>query len=75
MLACTKCGHWHINAERAMGRNLSCTEVKRFWGRIKSEHRTRYGHQALITTDDTGAPICFTCKREILSDEIETNVG
>jgi hypothetical protein len=69
MLACTKCGNWHTNAERAMGRNLSCTEVKRFWGRVKGDHRDRYGHPAQITTDDAGNLICFTCKRQILLDE------
>ena len=74
MLACTKCGHWHTNAEQALGRNLSCSEVKRFWGRVKQEHRTRYGHTAQIATDDHGTPICFTCKREILLDGTAINL-
>lgn len=65
MLACTKCGHWHTNAEHAMGRNLSCTEVKRFWVKVKEEHWNRYGHRAQIAADDHGTLICFTCNREI----------
>jgi hypothetical protein len=73
MLACTRCGYWHSNAERALGRNLSCTEVKKFWSRVKEAHRNRYGHPAMITMDGNGTQICFTCKREILSDG--TNVG
>jgi hypothetical protein len=71
MLACTKCGHWHTDAEHAMGRSLSCTEVKRFWVKVKEEHRDRYGHTAQIAfTDNHGTPKCFTCNREISLDGI-----
>jgi len=65
MLACTRCGHWHTDAEKALQRHLSCTQVKQFWGRVKDEHRQLYGHTALLTTDDDGSLICFTCKHKI----------
>ena len=65
MLACTRCGHWHTDAERALQRYLSCTQVKQFWGRVKDEHRQLYGHAAQLVTDDGGSLICFTCKRQI----------
>jgi len=65
LLACTKCGHWHTNAEAAMGRSLSCTEVKQFWGKIKAEHRELYGHPAQINVDEGGKPLCLQCKRGI----------
>ena len=64
MLACTKCGHWHTDAETASGKFLSCTEVKQFWGRLKAEHRELYGHTPQISTDETGTLICLQCKRE-----------
>ena len=66
MIACTRCGHWHTDAERALGKEMSCTEVRRFWSEIKGEHKKLYGHPAKITTDDFGAPICFECKRKLL---------
>ena len=65
MLACTRCGHWHTDAETASGRFLSCTEVKRFWSRLKAEHKELYGHTAQISIVENGIPICFQCKREI----------
>ena len=74
MQACTKCGHWHSNAEHTMGRSLSCTEVKRFWVQIKEEHRVRYGHTAQISRDDHGILRCFTCKREIILDGSAINL-
>jgi uncharacterized CHY-type Zn-finger protein len=73
LLACTKCGHWHTNAEAALGRSLSCTEVKQFWGRIKAEHRELYGHPAQITIDEEGKPICLQCKRRITCETAPAN--
>jgi hypothetical protein len=68
MLACTRCGHWHTDAEKALQRRLSCTQVKQFWGRVKGEHRELYGHTAQIITDDAGSLICFNCQRKIVLD-------
>jgi hypothetical protein len=45
---------------------LSCTEVKQYWSKIKSEHKELYGHPVNMTTDNSGAPICFECKRKLL---------
>lgn len=63
MIACTRCGHWHTDAERASNRTLSCTEVKQYWSRIRTEHNALYGHLAQIGTDESGALVCFKCKR------------
>lgn len=65
MIACTRCGRWHGDAEEALGRRLSCTEVKQYWSRIKAEHKKQYGHLAQITTDDSENRICFKCKRKL----------
>jgi hypothetical protein len=65
MEACTRCGRWHTAAERAMKGELSCTEVKQFWSRIRNEHLALYGHLAQITTDEAGVYICFKCNREL----------
>jgi uncharacterized CHY-type Zn-finger protein len=66
MIACTRCGHWHTEAERVEEKTLSCTEVKQFWSRIKNEHKELHGHMAQITTDESGATICFKCKKRLL---------
>jgi hypothetical protein len=73
MLACTRCGRWHVDAERELDRDLSCSEVKQYWSRIKSEHKELYGHSAKITTDDNGARICFECKRELPSNNCKNS--
>jgi DNA-directed RNA polymerase subunit RPC12/RpoP len=65
MIACTRCGHWHIDAEKALGRSLSCTEVKRYWIRLKEAHKEKYGHIAQITVDGSGIYICLKCKHKI----------
>jgi uncharacterized CHY-type Zn-finger protein len=65
MIACTRCGHWHTDAENASNRNLSCTEVKQFWSRIRNEHNALYGHLAQASVDDSGTLICFKCKRQL----------
>jgi hypothetical protein len=64
LLACTKCGYWHTTAEATMGKPMSCTEVKQFWGKIKAEHRELYGHPAQINIEG-GKPICLQCRRNI----------
>ena len=63
MIACTKCGHRHTDAEENTGKRLSCTEVKRYWARIKYEHERSYGHLAQVTNDLAGNWICYKCKR------------
>lgn len=65
MIACTRCGHWHTDAERSLEKSLSCTEVKQYWSRLKNEHNELYGHLAQITTDESGKPVCFKCGREL----------
>lgn len=65
MIACTRCGHWHTDAERSVGKELSCTEVKRYWSRLKNEHNELYGHLAQITTNAAGVVVCFKCGREL----------
>ncbi|MCF8144529.1 MAG: hypothetical protein K9N21_11480 [Deltaproteobacteria bacterium] len=65
MIACTRCGQWHTDAEKALGRRLSCTEVKAYWAGIRREHIRLYGHRAQITTDDSDNWICYTCKRRL----------
>ena len=51
----------HSGAEEALGRRLSCTEVERYWARIRSEHIRLYGHPVQITTDNSGNWICLKC--------------
>jgi hypothetical protein len=68
MKACTRCGLWHTDAESASGKRLSCTDVKKYWARIRSEHRSLYGHTVQITTDEAGNWICFACKRRLLQE-------
>jgi hypothetical protein len=63
MIACTRCGRWHTDPEEVFGRRLSCTEVRRYWSRIRKEHIRLYEHVVQITTEDSGKWICFKCKR------------
>ncbi|HKI48580.1 MAG TPA: hypothetical protein VKA69_04600 [Desulfobacteria bacterium] len=65
MKACTRCGRWHDDAEKAMGRGLTCTEVKEYWSKLKDDHRELYGHFPQITTDDSGEWICLKCRRRL----------
>lgn len=65
MVACTRCGHWHTDAERALERALSCTEVKSFWSRVRNDHKEVTGHLAQITSTENGELICFKCKRRL----------
>lgn len=65
MIACIRCGRWHLDAERAEGRRLTCTEVKQYWSRLRVTHREKYGHYPHITTDDGGVWICLKCNRPL----------
>jgi DNA-directed RNA polymerase subunit RPC12/RpoP len=66
MLACTRCGRWHIAAEEALGRRLTCTEVKRFWFDMRQRHREHYGHAAQIVAGPSDAYICVRCGRPLI---------
>jgi hypothetical protein len=61
MKACTKCGRWHEDAEAKLGQNLSCTDVKQYWARIREQHMQQTGHRAQISTDESGQWICMKC--------------
>ena len=65
MKACIRCGRWHEAAEEALGKRMSCTEVKQYWAKAKDEHLKLYGHRAQMVTDDTENWICLTCGRRI----------
>ena len=65
MIACTRCGHWHTDAERALEKDLSCSEVKGFWSKLKDDHKELTGHLAQITTNESGELICFKCGRKL----------
>lgn len=67
MIACTRCGHWHTDAESILEKSLSCTEVKHFWSKVKREHMDRTGHLAQIATNEDGDVICFKCKEKLFS--------
>jgi methylamine methyltransferase corrinoid protein reductive activase len=68
MKACTRCGRWHEDAEKSLGRRLSCSEVKQYWAKIREAHLQSTGHPARITTDDAGNWICIRCGRKLLTD-------
>ena len=65
MLACTRCGRRHVDAEKSMGTQLSCTEVKQYWIQIRREHEKTYGHFAQVMTDEAGNWICHVCQRRL----------
>ena len=65
MIACTRCGNWHEDAEAAEGKRLTCTEVKQYWTQLKRAHEDRYGHYPRITTDEGGNWICLRCDRKM----------
>lgn len=69
MKACLRCGNLHTDVEEAFGKRLSCTEVKGFWVEAKKHHHRKYGHYAMITTDDEGNYICQKCNRRIPLEE------
>ena len=56
-----------------MKRQLSCTEVKRFWTAVRKEHKRRFGHLAQVVTNEAGDRICDRCKRD-LTPEIGTDM-
>lgn len=73
MYACTRCGRKHTDPEKALGKILSCTEVKQFWSDIRSEHQALYGHWPHFTTNESGDWICFKCQRKIEIAQVETS--
>jgi hypothetical protein len=60
MKACTRCGDWHIHAEKDIGRYLSCTEVKHYWSEMKRRHMDETGHLAMIKIKE-GKIVCIHC--------------
>lgn len=66
MIACTRCGRWHLDAEEIIGKKLSCTDVKQYWAKLRAEHQRLNGHAAQITTDESGNWICLKCKSRLL---------
>ena len=65
MIGCTRCGRWHKDAEKAAEKNLSCTEVKQFWGRIREEHFQSKGHLPQINVDEDGDWVCLKCNSKL----------
>ncbi len=63
--ACTRCGRWHIDAEKAVGGRLSCSEVQAYWVSIKQQHAEETGHPARIVVDEGGDWRCMTCLEKI----------
>jgi hypothetical protein len=61
MKACTRCGAWHTDAERNVGRYLSCTEVKEYWSDVKRRHLEETGHLAMIKMTKDGRVVCVHC--------------
>jgi hypothetical protein len=61
MIACTRCGRWHLDAEKVLDKRLSCSEVKQYWSKIREEHLQLKGHPARISTDDSGEWVCMRC--------------
>jgi len=66
MIACTRCGRWHLDAEKIEGKRMSCTDIKRYWTKIREDHLRLKGHPAQITTDDSGNWICLKCNDRLL---------
>lgn len=65
MRACTRCGEWHLEAEKNEGRYLSCTEVKEYWGKVRARHREKTGHVAQIRIRKDGRVVCMKCNQEL----------
>jgi hypothetical protein len=68
MIGCTRCGRWHLDAEKFAGKSLSCTDVKQYWGKIREEHFQSEGHLPRIITDDDGDWICMKCRKKLFSN-------
>ena len=75
MVSCTRCGHWHTDAEKATGGRMTCTEVKQFWSRVKNQHLERYGHLAQLAADENGVLICFKCKRPLEVRQFQPDIN
>jgi len=65
MLSCTRCGRWHSDAEKDLGKRLSCSEVKHYWAGIRNVHYDLYGHYPQISTDGEENWICIKCRRRL----------
>ena len=65
MIGCTRCGRWHLDAEAAEGRRLTCTEVREYWADLRAVHRGRYGHYPKIARGDHGEWVCIACNRKL----------
>lgn len=65
MIACTRCGRWHSDAEAVTGKRLTCTEVKQYWAGRRTRHQHRYGHIPQITTDESDNWNCLKCNRKL----------
>ncbi len=65
MIGCTKCGRWHLDAEKIVGKDLSCTDVKQYWGKIREEHFQSQGHLPRISIDEDGEWICMKCNMKL----------
>jgi len=65
MLACTRCGRLHTDAEKAAGKRLSCTEAKQCWAKWKADHQKNFGHYPALSFDGDDNWICLKCGRRI----------
>lgn len=65
MQACTRCGTWHTDAEKHMGRYLSCTEVKTYWSELKRRHHKETGHMAMLKMTGDGRLVCIKCGQDL----------
>lgn len=71
MIACTRCGRWHLDAEKAAGKRLSCTEVKQYWEGIRQEHQRQTRHRPRISVDRDGEWACMECSAKLILPAIE----
>jgi hypothetical protein len=65
MQACTRCGNWHKDAEKHVGRYLSCAKVKTYWSELKRRHRQETGHLAMLKITGDGRIICTKYGRDL----------
>ena len=65
MIACSRCGHGDTDAEKSIGKRLSCTEVRGYWAQIRRDHVDIYGHVAHLMKDDSGNWFCCKCNGSV----------
>ncbi len=65
MKACTRCGVIHTDAEKNLGRYLSCTEVKDYWAEVSKRHKEDSGHYAQVRIKKDGNTICLKCGEDL----------